>query len=325
MDSLGDFMLLVVCIVSTTLSSARDLESTALGVKFTHKGYFTTTSSHYIHTVRVPSIAAFPGETTPFYFNFDYLYCDHEHAIMRYIPEDLFEAFCQQTHNWRVQLEKHAYGLRGEISDKQKQLNQLFPDKIQEIEEQARRSPRFAAVLTGAASLVSWILDTYEKIVVAKQICHLSRNQEILFSNQNRMMKHLQSTQRLNDLKIRNLTRTMIEYRAVMRRLWQQMIWGEEQLNRLGKNVRLLHAFHRYSRYVNSVHLPSLEYIPRLMDARMNAIQAMVQGKIPETLIDPKTLGEILENAQGQLADHNAQLAVTDLELLYNMRVTTTQ
>ena len=117
----------------------------------------------------------------------------------------------------------------------------------------------------------------------------------------------------------------MIEYRAVMRRLLLQMIWQEKELNRLGKNVRLLHAFHRYSRYVYSVHLPSLEYICRLMDARMNAIQAMVQGKIPETLIDSKMLSEILENAQEQLAGHNAQLAVTNLELLYAMRVTTTQ
>ena len=100
------------------------------------------------------------------------------------------------------------------------------------------------------------------------------------------MMEHLQSTQKLNDLKFRNLTQTIIGYRAVLRRLWNQVVWRGEQLSRLGRNVRLLHAFHRYSLYVYSVHLPSLEYIRRLMDARMNAIQAMVQGKIPEKLID---------------------------------------
>ncbi len=155
MDSLKGFMLLVVCIVSSTLSKVRDLESTALGVKFTHKGYFTATSSHYIHTIRVPSIAEDPNGETPVYFNFEYLYCIKEHAILRYMPNDLFETFCQQTHNWRIQLEKDAHGLQREISDKQEQLNQLFPDKIREIEGQAMRSPRFAAVLTGAASLVS--------------------------------------------------------------------------------------------------------------------------------------------------------------------------
>ncbi len=61
------------------------------------------------------------------------------------------------------------------------------------------------------------------------------------------------------------------------------------------------------------------------MDDRTSAIQAMVQGKIPETLINPTMLGEILESAQQQLASHNAQLAVTNLELLYTIRVTTVQ
>ena len=137
MGTLRDLMLLIVCTILVTLREARNLESTALGVKLTHKGYLTATSSHYIYTVRVPSIAVDVGKETPFYFNFDYLYCAKEHAVMRYIPDDLFEAFCQQTHNWRVQIERAAYGLRREVSDKQDQLNELFPDKIQEIEEQA--------------------------------------------------------------------------------------------------------------------------------------------------------------------------------------------
>ena len=93
---------------------------------------------------------------------------------------------------------------------------------------------------------MSHVLDTYEKIVVAKQIRHLSKNQEILFSNQNRMMEHLQSTQKLNEFRFRNITKTMVEYREVMRRLWLQVVWSEEQLNRLGRNIRLLHAFHLY-------------------------------------------------------------------------------
>ncbi len=51
MDTLRDFTLLMIYVIVITSGEAWNLERTALGVKFTHKGYLTATSSHYIHTV----------------------------------------------------------------------------------------------------------------------------------------------------------------------------------------------------------------------------------------------------------------------------------
>ena len=62
----------------------------------------------------MPSIVVDVDGEKPSYFNFDYWYCEREHRVMRYIPADLYDTFCQQTHYRRIELEKAAYGLCGE-------------------------------------------------------------------------------------------------------------------------------------------------------------------------------------------------------------------
>ncbi len=61
--------------------------------------------------------------------------------------------------------------------------NTLFPSRRIAVETYSRK-PLFMEFITGAASLISGLLDRYEKFVMAKQIKFLSQNQYDLFQNQ---------------------------------------------------------------------------------------------------------------------------------------------
>ena len=88
-------------------------------------------------------------------------------------------------------------------------LNATLTDRTAEINGEVSRPTRFLLVLTGAASLISRILDGYEKIVMARQIKHLSGNQQVLFSNQERIMERMQSSHQHNAALYHNLSKQL--------------------------------------------------------------------------------------------------------------------
>ncbi len=187
--------------------AATDFDNPALGVKFTHKGYFTAASSHYIHTIRIPALVKTDenGTLIPL-IDFSYLWCSNESAFIRNMDQDLVDVFCKQTRTWRSTLVDGNLPYYREQISYETDLKATFRDRSAEINEEASRPTRFLSVLTGAVSLISRILDGYEKIVMARQIRHLANNQQVLFSNQERIMERMQSTQQLNTAMYRNLT-----------------------------------------------------------------------------------------------------------------------
>ena len=74
---------------------------------------------------------------------------------------------------------------------------------------------------------------------------------------------------------------------------------------------------------IYTIHLPALDKIVTELQERRAAIQVMLEGKLPITLVTPQKSQEILDNAQNQLAEHDTQLAVTDIKLLYSMKIVT--
>ena len=62
--------------------------------------------------------------------------------------------------------------------------NTLFSSRRITVETYSRK-PQFIEFITGAASLISGLLDGYEKFVMVRQIKFLSQNQHDLFQNQN--------------------------------------------------------------------------------------------------------------------------------------------
>ncbi len=319
------WMLLGIIVVSS-LASAKDFDNPSLGVKFTHKGYFTAASSHYIHTIRIPTMMRFDdnGKYIP-HLDYQYLNCRNDSSIIQNIDDDLVRAFCIQTQAWRNELIDLSWDFVREMISYDENLNITFPDRTAQILEQAQRPTRFLSILTGAASLISRVLDGYEKIVMARQIRHLSQNQEVLFTNQERIMRHMQSTQEHNKQMYARLANRVHRYKQKMDQMWQQVILNAQEASNNNKKVRLQQAIIKIMNYVYSVHMPAMSEITVELRRRTNAIQEISEGKLPISIVRPYQLREILTNAQDQLAVYDAQLAVTDIELLYTMRIVTAQ
>ncbi len=99
---------------------------------------------------------------------------------------DLVEVFCKQTRVWRDTLVNSNLPYYCEQISYESDLRATFRDQVAEINGEASRPTRF--LLTGTASLISRILDGYESIVMARQIRHLANNQQVLFTNQERII-----------------------------------------------------------------------------------------------------------------------------------------
>ncbi len=312
--------------VISSLSSARDFDNPSLGVKFTHKGYFTAASSHYIHTIRIPALLRYDNDNEYIPgFDLKYLNCKNDSRIIQSMDEDLVRAFCIQTRPWRSELTDLSWNfIRARVAH-ERNMNITFPDKTAEVFEQAQRPARFLSILTGAASLISRILDGYEKIVMARQIRHLSQNQQVLFTNQETIMRQMQSTQEHNKQMYTNLANKVQSYKTKMDQVWRQLLSVAEEASNNNKKVRLVHAVIKVMNYVYTVHLPAITEVLAELQKRTDAFQTISEGKLPISLVTPRKLRGILAKAQDQLATHNSQLAVTDIELLYTMRVVTAQ
>ncbi len=311
MSPFGILWILLGIVMISSLIVAKDFDNPSLGVKFSHKGYFTAASSHYIHTIRIPALARFDNNGTHIpMLDYNYLNCENESSIIQNIEDDLIRAFCIQTDAWRSELVDLSANFIREMVVYDENLNATFADKTAEILEQARRPTRFLSILTGAASLISRVLDGYEKLVMARQIRHLSQNQEVLFTNQERIMRHMQSTQERNKQMYAQLADRIHRYKEKMDQIWQQVILNAQEASNNNKKVRLLHAITKVMNYVYSVHIPAMTEITAELRRRTDAIQTIAEGKLPISLVRPYQLREILTGAQDQLAKYDAQLAV---------------
>ncbi len=76
---------------------------------------------------------------------------------------DLIEVFCKQTRVWRSTLINDKLPYYREQIAYESDRKATFRDRLAEIDEEADRPTRFLSVLTGATSLISRILDGYER------------------------------------------------------------------------------------------------------------------------------------------------------------------
>ena len=90
--------------------------------------------------------------------------------------------------------------------------NTLFSSRQITVETYSPK-PKFIEFITGAASLISGLLDGYEKFVMARQIKFLSQNQHDLYENQNQLLTYVQDTQDLNNRRFLNMQQHMAQQR----------------------------------------------------------------------------------------------------------------
>ncbi len=319
-------VLWMVGILAIGGSLAKDFDNPSLGVKYTHKGYFTAASSHYIHTIRIPTIAQYDNNSNIMSFlDYTFLNCDEESILLKRMDNDSIQNFCEQTRVWRSVLQQEVLDFSSDQINYQIALQTTFEDKSAEIYRQSRRHARFISLLTGAASLLSRVLDSYEKIVIAKQIRHLSQNQKIMFSNQERIMRYMQSTAEHNKDMHTRLVAKMHHYKAQIDKLSRQVIWNTARVRDNNKKRKVIESMIKLMNYVYTIHRPVMAKVTAELRKRIDAFQTIAEGKLPISLISSHDLSQILTRAQSQLATHNAKLAVVDIELLYTMRIVTAQ
>ncbi len=307
-------------------SWAKDFDNPSLGVKYTHKGYFTAASSHYIHTIRIPTFAQYDNDSNIMSFlDYTFLNCDEESILLKRMDNDSIQNFCEQTRVWRSVLQQEVLDFSSDQINYQIVLQTTFEDKSAEIYRQSRRHARFISLLTGAASLLSRVLDSYEKIVIAKQIRHLSQNQKIMFSNQERIMRYMQSTTEHNKDMHTRLVSKMHHYKAQIDKLTRQVIWNSAGIRDNNRKRKVIESMIKLMNYVYTIHRPIMAKVTAELHKRIDAFQTIAEGKLPISLVSSHDLSQILTRAQGQLVTYNAKLAVVDIELLYTMRIVTAQ
>ncbi len=326
MSTLSVLWMLMVGTLVLDGSMAKDFDNPSLGVKYTHKGYFTAASSHYIHTIRIPSFPRYDNNNSIVSFlDYSFLDCNDKSVLLNRMDNGSVRSFCEQTKVWRHTLKQEAITFASDQINYQIVLQTTFEDKSAEIHQQARRPVRFLSILTGAASLLSRVLDSYEKIVIAKQIRHLSLNQEILFSNQEKIMRYMQSTKEHNKDMYNQLFTKMHHYKAKIDTLSRQVIWNAKGISNSNKKRKVVESMIKLMNYVYTIHRPIMDKVTAELQKRIDAFQIIAEGKLPITLVDSHDLSQILSRAQSQLATYNAKLAVVDIELLYTMRIVTAQ
>ncbi len=326
MSTLSVLWMLMVGTLVFGGSMARDFDNPSLGVKYTHKGYFTAASSHYIHTIRIPAFTRYDSNNSLIpLLDYSFLACNNNSILLSRMDNASAVSFCEQTKVWRNMLKQEAIAFTSDQIKYQIVLQTTFEDKTAEIHQQARRPVRFLSILTGAASLLSRVLDSYEKIVIAKQIRHLSLNQEILFSNQERIMRYMQSTREHNKDMYTHLFTKMRRYKTRIDTLSRQVIWNAEGVSNNQRKRKIVESMIKLMNYVYTIHRPIMARVTAELQKRIDAIQVISEGKLPISLVDSHDLSRILTGAQSQLATYNAKLAVVDIELLYTMRIVTAQ
>ncbi len=321
--------MLLVSIIAFDGSLAKDFDNPSLGVKYTHKGYFTAASSHYIHTIKIPALSKFDenGTYIPI-LDQSFLDCKSNSILLARMDNESSRNFCEQTRVWRSALRDEVTNFFVEQGYYHEILNKTFKDKSVEILQQTSspvRTRRFLTILTGVANVLSRVLDSYERLVIAKQIRHLSRNQAILFSNQERIMKNMQSTKEYNELLYMSLHTKLHHYKSNIGKLSRQVIWNSRRITDNNKKRKIVESMIKLMNYVYTIHKPVMNRIIAELKKRVEAFQTIVEGKLPITLVDSYELRQIIIQAQGKLAKYDAKLAVVDTDLLYTMRIVTAQ
>ncbi len=326
MSTLSALWMWMVGVLVLGGSLAKDFDNPSLGVKYTHKGYFTAASSHYIHTIRIPTLTQYDNNSNIISFlDYSFLNCDEGSILLKRMDNESIQYFCEQTRVWRNVLQQEVLDFASNQINYQIVLQTTFEDKSAEIYRQSRRHARFISLLTGAASLLSRVLDSYEKIVIAKQIRHLSQNQKIVFSNQERIMRYMQSTAEHNKDMHTRLVSKMHHYKAQIDKLTRQVIWNAAGIRDNNRKRKVIETMMKLMNYVYTIHRPIMAKVTAENQKRIDAFQTIAEGKLPISLVSTHDLSQILSRAQGQLATYNAKLAVVDIELLYTMRIVTAQ
>ncbi len=132
------------------------------------------------------------------------------------------ERFCNRTTYWRNLLHGRIQNLDAQMNQAHTEWNTLFSSRQIAVETYSRK-PHFIEFITGAASLISGLLDGYEKFVMAKQIKFLSQNQYDLFQNQHRLLTYVQDTQDLNNRRFLNMAQHMAQQRNIITEIWAEI------------------------------------------------------------------------------------------------------
>ena len=110
MSTLSVLWMLLLSTVVFDGSLAKDFDNPSLGVKYTHKGYFTAASSHYIHTIKIPTLSRFDGNGTYIHIlDHSFLDCKADSVLLARMDNGSIRSFCEQTRVWRSALREEIY------------------------------------------------------------------------------------------------------------------------------------------------------------------------------------------------------------------------
>ncbi len=207
------------------------------------------------------------------------------------------------------------------MSQAHTEWNTLFSSRRITVETYSRK-PRFIEFITGAASLISGLLDGYEKHVMARHIKFLSQNQYDLFKNQNRLLTYVPDTQDLNNRRFLNMQQHMAHQRNIITEIWAETRQTRQIQNDTETEICVVEATLDYMNYMYTVFLPALESVVNELKLRQAAYQTLLQGYL-SSLILPTMLADIVSNANEKLTEMKLKLAVYNLEFLYTMKIAT--
>ncbi len=306
-----------------TIMGTQDIFHPGLGVKFTQMGYLTPASSHYVYTIKVQQIAHFDK----YYFASHYYTCNYTfgESFARHVPVEYREEFCQATEHWRQIIQAKVRTVAQQVKSYKNNFSILFRDRTNELKRGQVRRARFLSLLTGVASLISGIADGYEKFVMAKQIKHLGHNINKLFSNDQKLLQHLERTQTQNKQMFQNLHQRVYRLRAQSEQLRSAVKDLTSSASNATKVINVLHYTMQLMNYVYTVKLPALETIRQEIELRMESLAMLARGFITPALIPPSFLENILVEAENQLQNISAKLAYSDMAHYYTTRIAVAQ
>ncbi len=224
MDWQAFYCFVLVCCVAYHVQASHDKELPTVGVQFKHVGYMTAASSHFVNTIRLNPIPRADMLQRPMaYLDQKYMTCDLTFdSFTKYLSSEVQEHFCNRTAYWRNLLRGRIQNLDDQMNQAHTEWNTLFPSRRIATEVNSRK-PRFIEFITGAASLISGLLDGYEKFVMAKQIKFLSQNQHDLYENQNRLLTYVQGTQDLNNRRFLNMQQHLARQCNIITEIWAEI------------------------------------------------------------------------------------------------------
>ena len=295
-----------------------------LGVQFAHKGYIAAASSHYIHTIRyggLPSsiIEELVGDTPR-----QNLRC-RQGNLIRNVPESIRSLYCNQTYAWRKVLRERLKLINTEILEHKRDIINMFPDQTTYVNSTRLRKVRFVELLTGAASLISSIFDGYEKIMMAKQIHFLANNQERLYRAHNSLVEWLQTTRHHDQERFQNLHDRLVHQKTALKTLWSNVTTLAQSLNETNYDVAILNAVVKTMNFIYGSQMPAAEQLRAEVRMRQASLQTLMAGYLPSALLPPSEITRIISTANRRMRHLYAKIAITDLNLLYSMRIVTVQ